>query len=86
MTGQIQLKRARVAVVGAGGLGCPLLQYLAGAGIGILIAHINTDVVGHLTIIDHDTVSLSNLHRQILHTSGRVGMNKAQSTAISLRA
>ena len=64
---QLVLKRARVLVVGAGGLGCPAVQYLATAGI------------GHITIVDHDDVEPSNLARQVLHTDARVGMNKADS-------
>ncbi|WWD07897.1 hypothetical protein V865_006004 [Kwoniella europaea PYCC6329] len=71
---QLRLKNAKVAVVGAGGLGCPTLQYLAASG------------VGTIAIFDHDTVSLSNLHRQILHTTDRVGMNKAESACITLSA
>ncbi|WVQ97862.1 hypothetical protein IAU59_004978 [Kwoniella sp. CBS 9459] len=74
LPGQLKLKNAKVAVVGAGGLGCPTLQYLAGAG------------VGTIAIFDHDTVGLSNLHRQILHTTDRVGMNKAESACLALRA
>ncbi|TXT10707.1 hypothetical protein VHUM_02212 [Vanrija humicola] len=74
LPGQLKLKAARVAVIGAGGLGCPLLQYLAGAG------------VGTITIFDHDTVSASNLHRQVLHTTERVGMNKALSACVALAA
>lgn len=65
--GQNRLKAARVLVVGAGGLGAPLLYYLAAAG------------VGTIGIIDHDTVSLSNLQRQIIHTSARVGQPKTAS-------
>jgi molybdopterin/thiamine biosynthesis adenylyltransferase len=63
--GQQALKRARVLVVGAGGLGSPVVAYLAGAG------------VGTLGIVDHDTVSLSNLQRQVIHTE--IGANKAES-------
>ena len=65
--GQNRLKAARVLVVGAGGLGAPLLLYLAAAG------------VGTIGIIDHDTVSLSNLQRQIVHTTARVGQAKTAS-------
>ena len=64
-SGQQALKRARVLVVGAGGLGSPVVAYLAGAG------------VGTLGIVDHDAVSLSNLHRQVIHT--QIGANKAES-------
>lgn len=63
--GQQALKRARVLVVGAGGLGSPVVAYLAGAG------------VGTLGIVDHDRVSLSNLQRQVIHSE--IGENKAQS-------
>lgn len=65
--GQQALKRARVLVVGAGGLGSPVVAYLAGAG------------VGALGIVDHDTVSLSNLQRQVIHPSAAIGDNKAES-------
>ena len=64
--GQNRLKNARVLVVGAGGLGAPLLYYLAAAG------------VGTIGIIDHDTVGLSNLQRQIIHTTARVPPHKTQ--------
>ncbi|MDD9912084.1 MAG: HesA/MoeB/ThiF family protein [Alphaproteobacteria bacterium] len=64
--GQLLIKKARVAVVGAGGLGSPSLLYLAGAG------------VGHLTIIDHDVVETSNLQRQILYRTDEVGQLKAE--------
>ena len=65
--GQQALKAARVLVVGAGGLGSPVIAYLAGAG------------VGTLGIADHDMVGLSNLHRQIIHPTAAIGENKAQS-------
>lgn len=65
--GQQKLKAARVLVVGAGGLGCPVLQALAGAG------------VGHLTVVDGDRVALSNLSRQWLHRYEELGRNKALS-------
>lgn len=71
--GQLRLKQAKVLIVGAGGLGCPALQYLAAAG------------VGHITIVDADVVETSNLARQILHTDSRVGMPKAQSAATAAR-
>jgi molybdopterin/thiamine biosynthesis adenylyltransferase len=65
--GQQALKAARVLVVGAGGLGSPAIAYLAGAG------------VGTLGIADHDVIGLSNLQRQVIHTSAGVGMSKAES-------
>lgn len=64
---QKKLKDAKVLVVGAGGLGCPALLYLAAAGIGTI------------GIIDPDTVDVSNLHRQVLHSTSRVGQYKAES-------
>ena len=67
--GQAALKGARVLVVGAGGLGAPLLMYLAAAG------------VGTLGVIDDDVVSLSNLQRQIIHATGDVGVLKVESAA-----
>ncbi|EJD48951.1 molybdenum cofactor synthesis 3 [Auricularia subglabra TFB-10046 SS5] len=72
---QRKLKAASVAVVGAGGLGCPALQYLAAAG------------VGRLGIIDHDVVEFSNLQRQVLHNENTANMNmpKAESAALALR-
>ncbi|KJA13439.1 hypothetical protein HYPSUDRAFT_92743 [Hypholoma sublateritium FD-334 SS-4] len=73
LPGQLRLRAASVAVVGAGGLGCPALQYLGAAG------------VGRLAIIDHDRVELSNLQRQILHNEETVGMYKAESAALALR-
>ena len=67
--GQNKLKAARVLCIGAGGLGSPALQYLAGAG------------VGTLGIVDDDEVSLSNLHRQIIHDTADVGRPKTDSAA-----
>jgi molybdopterin-synthase adenylyltransferase len=65
--GQAALKRARVLVIGAGGLGAPTLLYLAAAG------------VGTLGIIDDDTVSLSNLQRQVIHATTDIGRPKTES-------
>jgi len=70
--GQAKLRAARVLIVGAGGLGSPLAMYLAAAG------------VGTLGLIDHDTLELSNLQRQIAHTTERLGRNKADSAAETL--
>lgn len=67
--GQAALKRARVLVIGAGGLGAPVLMYLAAAG------------VGTLGVIDDDKVSLSNLQRQIIHATPDVGVAKVASAA-----
>ncbi|MFZ8943003.1 MAG: HesA/MoeB/ThiF family protein, partial [Gemmobacter sp.] len=72
--GQVRLKRARVLVVGAGGLGSPALLYLAAAG------------VGRLGIVDADTVDASNLQRQIIHTDARIGMPKTRSAAEAIAA
>lgn len=63
--GQRKLAASRVLVVGAGGLGCPVLAYLAGAGI------------GHIGIIEHDRLEASNLHRQFLYTPNQTGESKA---------
>lgn len=62
---QLKLKQARILVVGAGGLGCPVLQYLSAAGI------------GNIGILDGDVVSISNLHRQILFSINDIGKKKA---------
>ena len=67
--GQEKLKAARVLVIGAGGLGCPVLQYLAAAG------------VGTIGIIDHDRIDQSNLQRQILYTHDDIGKYKAEVAA-----
>ncbi len=72
--GQNKLKAARVLVIGAGGLGAPILLYLAAAG------------VGHIGICDDDTVSLSNLQRQVIHTTSQVGNLKTQSAAEMMTA
>ena len=73
-TGQAKLLASRVLVVGAGGLGSPLLLYLAAAGIGTI------------GIIDDDTVDLSNLQRQIVHASEAVGRPKVESARATLAA
>ncbi|MBB3808033.1 molybdopterin-synthase adenylyltransferase MoeB [Pseudochelatococcus contaminans] len=65
--GQMKLKRARVLVVGAGGLGAPLLAYLAAAGVGVI------------GLVDDDTVSLSNLQRQVIHGTPDIGRAKTDS-------
>lgn len=72
--GQQKLKSARVLVIGAGGLGSPVLAYLAAAGIGTI------------GIVDDDHVSLSNLQRQVIHRTETVGMAKATSAAAALKA
>src|SRR3954467_8172407 len=72
--GQTALKDAAVLVIGAGGLGAPALMYLAAAGVGTLGA------------VDDDTVSLSNLQRQIIHFTADIGRRKADSAAEKIRA
>ena len=71
--GQQKLKETRMLIVGLGGLGCAASQYLAAAG------------VGHLTLLDFDTVSLSNLQRQVLHTDSRLDMPNVESAKIALQ-
>ncbi len=71
--GQEMLKNTKMLVVGLGGLGCAAAQYLAVAG------------VGHLTLLDFDTVDLSNLQRQVLHDDSRLGMPKVESAKLSLQ-
>ena len=70
--GQRKLKNSTVFVIGAGGLGCPVLLYLAAAG------------VGSITIIDDDMVSLSNLQRQILFTTDDLNLSKAETASKKL--
>src|SRR6476469_7943181 len=70
--GQAALKRARVLVIGAGGLGAPALLYLAAAG------------VGTLGVIDDDAVSLSNLQRQVIHGTPEIGEPKVASAAATI--
>lgn len=72
--GQEKLAAARVLVIGAGGLGCPVLQYLTAAGIGTI------------GIVDHDTVSISNLQRQVLFTTADIGKFKSKVAETRLRA
>ena len=72
--GQARIRAAAALVVGAGGLGSPASMYLASAGI------------GRLTLVDGDAVDLTNLQRQILHTSDRIGVNKATSGLATLAA
>jgi adenylyltransferase/sulfurtransferase len=67
--GQAKLKAAHVAMIGAGGIGCPAIAYLAAAG------------VGRLTIVDDDVVELSNLHRQPLFADDDIGASKAEVAA-----
>lgn len=71
--GQQKLLHAKVLVIGAGGLGCPVLQYLAAAGIGTI------------GIVDDDAVSLTNLHRQPLYTVKDIGLSKTELAASGLR-
>lgn len=74
INGQAKLNSAKVLVIGAGGLGCPLLQYFTAAG------------VGFIGIVDHDVVDESNLQRQVLYSSGDVGQLKAIVAAEKLKA
>ncbi|WP_026135565.1 HesA/MoeB/ThiF family protein [Nafulsella turpanensis] len=71
---QERLQQARILMIGAGGLSCPAMLYLAAAG------------VGYIGIVDFDRVELSNLHRQVLYTEGDIGRSKAEVAAEKLRA
>src|SRR6187399_3516136 len=71
--GQQKLIFAKVLVIGAGGLGCPALQYLTAAGIGTI------------GIVDDDTVALNNLHRQVLYSVKDIGLPKSERSASVLR-
>lgn len=72
--GQKRLKKARVLVIGAGGLGAPVLQYLAAAGVGLI------------GVIDDDTVENANLQRQVIHRDADIGMPKVFSAEAAMRA
>jgi molybdopterin-synthase adenylyltransferase len=72
--GQQKLKAAKVLVIGAGGLGCPLIQYLTAAGI------------GEIGIVDDDVVTLSNLQRQVLFTTAGIGESKVECAASAMAA
>ena len=71
---QQRLSQTSIAIIGAGGLGCAALPYLASTGI------------GHITIYDDDTISRSNLHRQTLYKDSEIGQNKAENAAAYARA
>ena len=73
IAGQEVLKRSSVLCIGAGGLGSPVLQYLAAAG------------VGRVGVVDHDHVERSNLHRQVIHGEATLGKSKVQSTIARLK-
>jgi len=74
VAGQEKLLAARVLIAGLGGLGSPVALYLAAAG------------VGHLVLVDHDRVEVSNLQRQIAHTQATIGATKVDSAAATIRA
>jgi len=70
--GQKKISESKILIIGAGGLGCPALQYLAAAG------------VGTIGIVDHDIISLNNLQRQVLYTTDDIGFSKAETAAKKL--
>lgn len=72
--GQLKIKKAKILVVGAGGLGCPILQYLGAAG------------VGTIGIVDFDQIEIHNLHRQILYSTEDIGKSKAPIAAKKITA
>ncbi|CAH1398974.1 unnamed protein product [Nezara viridula] len=72
--GQESFKNGKVLIIGAGGLGCPAAQYLAGCGI------------GHIGLVDYDEVEENNLHRQLLHQENSIGTSKVRSAAQALRS
>ncbi|KAK1622303.1 ThiF family protein [Colletotrichum phormii] len=71
--GQLRLKKSKILIIGAGGLGCPAAAYIAGAG------------AGTIGLVDGDVVEVSNLHRQIAHSADRVGVSKVESAITYLK-
>ncbi|MEQ8471151.1 MAG: HesA/MoeB/ThiF family protein [Marinoscillum sp.] len=71
--GQEKLQKAKVLIIGMGGLGCPAAQYLTAAG------------VGSIGLVDHDTVDISNLHRQILYSESSIGLPKVEAAKVALQ-
>ncbi|WYZ42494.1 hypothetical protein EsH8_VI_000193 [Colletotrichum jinshuiense] len=71
--GQLRLKESKILIIGAGGLGCPAAAYIAGAG------------AGTIGLVDGDVVEVSNLHRQVAHSTDRVGMSKVKSAITYLK-
>ncbi len=72
--GQERISSGRALVIGAGGLGSPVVLYLGSAG------------VGHITLVDHDIVDVTNLQRQVAHTMARVGTSKVESASAAITA
>ncbi|KAK1716805.1 ThiF family protein [Colletotrichum acutatum] len=71
--GQLRLKKSKILIIGAGGLGCPAAAYIAGAG------------AGTIGLVDGDVVEVSNLHRQVAHSTDRVGISKVESAITYLK-